>query len=438
MFLIFCFPLLLVLSGLFSGTETAFFSLSNFELSQLEEEHPRRGAVVRQLLEEPDFLLNGILLGNLLVNISATAVATIVLHHFGQAAGWSHQVVYLVDIVGMTLVLLISGEISPKVYAITHARRFALKMVGFIRAWLWLTGPVISLLSGFTSWFKGLFHESETDREVLEEELKLMVDMTAAQGDLELEEKKMIHNIFGLSETMVREIMVPRIDIEGVAINTPLEELAQIVKKTGHSRLPVYDGDLDNILGLLYTRDLLGYLYGLDEPQPIEKLIRDVYYVPETKFCGELLREFQQKRIYLGIVVDEYGGTEGLVTVEDIMEEIIGEIQDEHDAAEEPLFMQQKQDTYQVDGLMNVEDLSELLGISLGGEGYETLGGFILASLGRLPHPGEWIDVGEYRFIVLKLVKRRISKLRIIRLPREERKEEPQGDTDTDDLESMD
>jgi magnesium and cobalt exporter, CNNM family len=413
--LIFCFPVLLLFSGFFSSMETAFFSLSTFELSRLEEENLKRGAAVRALLEKPDFLLNGILLGNLVVNISATAVATIVLHHFGLQAGWSSRVVYLCDIIGMTLVLLVCGEISPKVYAVTHAGKLAMRTLGFIRAWLWLTRPVICLLAGFTSWFKKLFRESETDREVLEEELKMMVDITAEEGDLEQEEKQMIHNIFGLSDTMVREIMVPRIDIEGVSIDTPVEELVEIVKRTRHSRLPVYEEDLDNIKGLLYTRDLLSHIFHFGKTEPMEKIIRDVYYVPETKYCGELLREFQEKRIYMGIVVDEYGGTEGLVTVEDIMEEIIGEIQDEHDT-EEPLFVEQKQDTYQVDGLMNIDDLSEKLGVGLDGEGYDTLAGFILARLGRLPHPGEWIDDQGFRFIVLKLAKRRIMKVRVIRL----------------------
>ena len=143
LFLILCFPLLLVLSSFFSSAETAFFSLSNFELSRLEEDNPRRGAAVRKLLEKQDLLLNGILLGNLVVNISATAVATIVLHHFGRQADLPANVVYLVDILGMTVVLLICGEISPKVYAITHAGRLAMSMVGFIRAWLWLTRPII-------------------------------------------------------------------------------------------------------------------------------------------------------------------------------------------------------------------------------------------------------------------------------------------------------
>ncbi|MEA2063432.1 MAG: DUF21 domain-containing protein, partial [Gemmatimonadota bacterium] len=189
--LLISFPLLLLLSGVFSSTETAFFSLSNFELSGLEEEHPERGRAVRKLLDQPDVLLNGILLGNLVVNISATAVATILLHHFGRQWGLSEGQAYLVDIVGMTLVLLIFAEISPKVYAVSHARRLAPRMAGFIGLWLRLTGPLIKLLTGFTSWFKALTTSGSQDPQALEEELKMMVDLTAEKGDLEQEEKKM-------------------------------------------------------------------------------------------------------------------------------------------------------------------------------------------------------------------------------------------------------
>ncbi|HUU26876.1 MAG TPA: hemolysin family protein [archaeon] len=416
LYLLIAFPVLIVFSALFSSSETAFFSLSHFEISQLEEEFPTRGKQVRSLLENSDILLSGVLLGNLVVNICATAVATILLHGYGVRLGWSEKAIYLVDVIGMTFVLLVFGEISPKVYAISHAKKIALRMRLFIRGWILLTSPIIGLLVKFNSWFKRLFARSVEDRQILEEELKMMVDITAEKGDLELEEKNLIHNIFELSETMVKEIMVPRTDIYGISIDTPQEEIIKTIRETGHSRFPVYRGDLDSIIGVLYAKDILGYLYDLKKPLSVEELIRDVYYVPETKRCGETLREFQKRHHYMGIVVDEYGGTEGLVTVEDIMEEIIGEIQDEHDV-EEPVFVEQEEGTYLVDGKMNIEDLSDSLKVDLSGEGYETLGGYILAKFGRLPHPGEYVDTEGYRFLINKLSKRRIWKVRITRLP---------------------
>ncbi len=410
------FPLLIMLSAMFSCAETSFFSLSNFELSQLEEEQPVRGRLVRRLLEDQDFLLNGILLGNNLVNICATAVATIFLHRWGLSLGLSEQFIYLMDIAGMTLVLLVLGEIGPKVIAISAARKLAPRLARPMSAWLSLARPLIRLLALLSGWVRRLAVHREQDRQLLEDELKLMVDMTAEQGGLEQEEKQIIHNIFELSQTTVREIMVPRTDMIGIPVDIPLPEVVKIVEESGHSRFPLFQDDLDNIVGILYTKDLLGPLYeSSPEGTPLTGLAHEVCYVPETKSCSDMLQEFQKRGMYLAIVVDEYGGTEGMVTVEDVMEEIIGEIQDEHDT-EEPMFGQEGPGRYLVDGLMNIDDLSEELGVDLHGEGYESLGGFILSRFGRLPHPGESFDEQGYRFVVSKLSRRRIIKVRIIRL----------------------
>ena len=430
LYLILAFPVLIIFSAIFSSSETAFFSLSPIDISELEEENPARGRKVRRLLETPDLLLSGILLGNLIVNICATAVATILLHIYGTKLGLSTEMVYLVDIAGMTILLLVLGEISPKVYAITNARKVSLEMAWFINLWLAAARPVVGLMVKSSFLFKKLFSRGGEDRQILEEELKMLVDISAERGNLEQEEKKLIHNIFELSETMVREIMVPRTDIYGIPVDAPLEEVLKIIREKGHSRFPVYRQDLDNIVGVLYAKDILGYLFDLRKLDSLEELVREIYYVPETKRCGETLREFQKKGTYMGIVVDEYGGTEGLVTVEDIMEEIIGEIQDEHDT-EEPLLVEESKGTYLVDGKMNIDDLSDRLGIGLVGEGYETLGGFILTMFDRLPHAGEYVDFEDLRFLIVKLSKRRITKVRISRLPETQDKPVRQPDPES-------
>jgi putative hemolysin len=421
-YLLISFPLLLILSAVFSSSETAFFSLSSYELFQLEQEHPVGGKRVRKLMENTDILLNGILLGNLLVNICATAVATVLLHGWGMSQGWSDQFVYILDVAGMTLILLIFCEISPKVYAIGDASTLAVRVSGFIRWWLIVMRPFILVLVWFSSWFKGLFSHGEEDRRILEDELKLMVDMSAEQGDLEQEEKRIIHNIFELSETMVREIMVPRTDIQGFSLDMPIQEMIDNVRDKGYSRYPVYDGDLDNIVGVLYAKDLLDYVYGLKKIDSIKDLLRGEYYVPESKLCGETLREFQEQHVYMGIVVDEYGGTEGLVTVEDIMEEIIGEIQDEHDE-EEPLIETRADGAWLVEGRIDIDDLAETLGLKIDEQeqGYDSLGGFLLTRIGRLPHPGELIEYGGFSFTVTKVIRRRICKVRIARLSEPDR-----------------
>ena len=429
--------ILLILSGAFSSLEVAFFSLSNFELAQLEDDYPVRGKRVKKLLEEPDRLLNGILLGNLIVNICATAVATVVSHHFGLQLGLSEQIIYVIDVFVMTLMLLIFSEISPKIYAVSNPKKLAVSLVSFISAWVLFSRPFINLLTFFSSWFKGLITR-DSSREILEEELKMMVDLTAEKGDLEQEEKQMIHNIFHLTDTMVREIMVPRIDIQAIAIDTPMDEVLEILKETGYSRLPVFENDLDSIVGLFYAKDLLSGVYDFKDEKDIRSLVRDVYYVPETKRCAELLRDFQERGVYMGVVVDEYGGTEGLISVEDLMEEIVGEIQDEHDI-EEPEFVELGNGSYLVDGLMNIDDLSEKLGVDLSGEGYETLGGFIFTQFGRIAHPGEMVEAEGYRFIITRLVKRRISKARIDRIvnvDRDSAEDTRRIDGDSEDSES--
>jgi CBS domain containing-hemolysin-like protein len=303
-------------------------------------------------------------------------------------------------------------------------------MAWFINLWLAAARPVVGLMVKSSFLFKKLFSRGGEDRQILEEELKMLVDISAERGNLEQEEKKLIHNIFELSETMVREIMVPRTDIYGIPVDAPLEEVLKIIREKGHSRFPVYRQDLDNIVGVLYAKDILGYLFDLRKLDSLEELVREIYYVPETKRCGETLREFQKKGTYMGIVVDEYGGTEGLVTVEDIMEEIIGEIQDEHDT-EEPLLVEESKGTYLVDGKMNIDDLSDRLGIGLVGEGYETLGGFILTMFDRLPHAGEYVDFEDLRFLIVKLSKRRITKVRISRLPETQDKQVRQPDQES-------
>ena len=417
LYLLIIFPFLLLLSAVFSSSEIAFFSLSNFELSQIEEENQESGRLVRRLMGSQDILLNGLLLGNMVVNIAATAVATILFHRYGLSHGLNEQFIYFIDIVGMTFLLLILGEISPKVYAIGNAKKLALRMARPISVWLTVTGPLLRLLVLLSIRIKHLISRAEENRQVLEEEIKMMVDLTAEQGGLEQEEKQIIHNIFELAETTVREIMVPRTDIVGIPAEISIDDMVLVVEESGHSRFPVFRDDLDDIVGVLYIKDLLEHLYGISEsPLKLEDIMHEVYYVPETKNCSDMLQEFQKRGIYMAVVVDEYGGTEGLVTVEDVMEEIIGEIQDEHDT-EEPMFSQEDEDKFLVDGMINIEDLSERLNADLHGEGYETLGGFILSRYGRLPHPGEYFDEKGYRFLVTKLSRRRIWKVRITRLP---------------------
>ncbi|HIP87058.1 MAG TPA: HlyC/CorC family transporter [Anaerolineales bacterium] len=237
------------------------------------------------------------------------------------------------------------------------------------------------------------------------------MDAGEEEGVIEENERDMIYSIFAFGDTMVREVMVPRIDIIALDVNTPLPEAVDRVIEAGHSRIPVYEGSIDNIIGLLYAKDLLAYLRDGHDPPPLRDILRPPYFVPETKKVDDLLRELQQHRIHMAIAVDEYGGTAGLVTVEDILEEIVGEIQDEYDK-EEPIFEQIGEREYIIDARMDLDDVNELFGTELSTEAGETLGGLIYSTLGRVPVPGDRLQVDGLQIEVLTVKDRRIGKVR--------------------------
>ena len=250
---------------------------------------------------------------------------------------------------------------------------------------------------------------------VNEEELKTLIDVGEDKGTLDQTEREMIHSIFEFGETMVREVMVPRMDMVCVEKSMPIEEVLTLVKEKGHSRIPVYSEQVDNIVGVLHVKDLLPYMRLKKEIPGLVDLVRKAYFVPESKMIDELLREFQGERTHMAIVVDEYGGTAGLVTLEDVIEEIVGEIRDEYDK-EKPLFRQVDEKVWLVDGKIDIEDLNEALGLEIPAEeDYESLGGFIFSLLGRIPDEKEEVRYQDLRLIVEKVQRQRIEKVRVVR-----------------------
>jgi CBS domain containing-hemolysin-like protein len=247
---------------------------------------------------------------------------------------------------------------------------------------------------------------------VTEEEIKTLVDAGEEGGLLEEEEKEMIYSIFEIGDTLAREIMVPRIDVLALEVDTPLPEAVEAVIRLGHSRIPVYQETIDNIVGLLYAKDLLRVWKNQSEASSLRALLRPAYFVPETKKVDELLAELQQKRIHMAIVVDEYGGTAGMVTLEDIVEEIVGEIRDEYDANEEASFEKVSESEYVFDARIDLDEVNELLGLSLPSGDSDSLGGFIYSQLGHVPAPGEKVAAGAAQFEVLTVTGRRIRKVR--------------------------
>ena len=273
--------------------------------------------------------------------------------------------------------------------------------------------------------------QSALELEDLEDELKTWAKADQAEGGLENDERKMIYSIFQFGNTLCREIMVPRIDIFGLAADTTLDKALESTTLLGHSRVPVFDDSIDNIIGMAYVKDMLRVQMGDDNGNPpIRGMLRPAYFVPENKGVSELLREMQQREVHAVIVLDEYGGTAGMVTLEDIVEEIVGEIRDEYDQAEEEHYQQLGPDEYIFHGLLDLDDFNELLDTSLATDVADTLGGFIYGEIGRVPLDGEQIEVEDWMLTVEKVSRRRISKVSAKRQPPKETDEEGTHETD--------
>jgi magnesium and cobalt exporter, CNNM family len=323
---------------------------------------------------------------------------------------------WLVVMLLAALFIVAVGEFLPESWVMRAPERWAVVFAAPVAALEWVLSPLMRLM---------LFAASRVARPlagrqipfVTEEEIKTMVDAGEEGGVIEEDEKEMIYSIFEIGETIAREIMVPRIDVLALDGSTPLPEAVEAVLSAGHSRIPVYEGNIDNIVGLLYAKDLLRAWKDGSQAANLRDLLRPAYFVPETKKVDELLADLQRKRIHLAVVVDEYGGTAGIVTLEDIVEEIVGEIRDEYDVNEESLFERISDDEYIFDARIDLDEVNELLGLHLPSGVSDSLGGFIYAQLGHVPAPAEKVAADQVTFEVLTVTGRRIRKVRALRRP---------------------
>ncbi len=311
------------------------------------------------------------------------------------------------------IITLIFGEMLPATLAIGFANAIAVRVVGLINVISHLLAPVLRLLYWLSGQFATPFIGRRTIAMVTEEEIKMLVDAGSEGGAIEDEEKEMIFSIFQFGDTTVREVMVPRIDVVALDINAPLPEALNTIVDAGHSRIPVYDESIDHIRGLLYAKDLLAMWRDGDTERLIKDVLRPAYFVPESKKADDLMADMQQKKVHLAIVVDEYGGTAGLVTLEDLIEEIVGEIRDEYDFNEEEAYQQISDTEYIFDAGIDLDDLNRLLATHLPTDDSDTLGGYIYSKLGKVPSVGETITDEGYVFEVLEVEDRRLRKIRL-------------------------
>ncbi len=407
---------LLFLSALFSGSEVALFSLEKRELEKKEEKDKFINRYLLALLAYPHRLLVTILLGNTLVNVAASIVAVTLALDFSEKYNIAVEWALTGQIIILTLLIILLSEITPKIWATKYPYKFS-KIIAVPLYWTAVViYPVSKILTEFLSFAMKKIKFDKRKSVIKNEELKHLANLGAERGTIEEEEQELIHGIVAFGSVTVKEIMTPRVDIKAVPIDAKYEDVIKIVNESGRSRLPLYDEDLDHIEGIVYAKDLLRFIKHPhpDEALNIRKIARKAYFVPENKLINELLREFQEKNVHLGIVVDEYGGTSGLVSLEDILEEIVGEIRDEFDK-DEIEFQKIGEGKYLALGKYSIYDLSEELGVDFSSENedYETLGGFIFNYAGEIPEKGfSFVEKG-YRFTVKLLKDRRIEKVLI-------------------------
>jgi putative hemolysin len=320
----------------------------------------------------------------------------------------------------VAIVTLVFGEMLPSNIALSLAEPIAIRVVGVINVLSHVLAPVLHLLQWISGQFAAPFVGRGNVALVTEAEIKMMVDAGSEGGSIEDEEKEMIYSIFQLGDTLVREVMVPRIDVVALEINTPVDEALNTIVEAGHSRIPVFDESIDHIRGLLYAKDLLAAWRDGTPKRPIKDMLRKAYFVPESKKADDLLADLQQQKIHLAVVVDEYGGTAGLVTLEDLLEEIVGEIRDEYDFNEEEVFQQISENEWLFDAGIDLDDLNHLLETNLPTDESDTLGGYIYSKLGKVPNVGETIETPRLLLEVTQVEDRRIRKIRLTRLHPEE------------------
>lgn len=401
--------ILLMLSAFFSSNETALMSVSKLKLRTLADSGDKRAAMVLDVVENHTAkMLSAILIGNNIVNLSASALATSLAYAFGG---------YMVSIATavLTVAILVFGEITPKNYATINAEKLALRYIGVIRFFMTVMTPVIFIINLFSRGIMLLLRvdPDASGKGITEDELRTIVDVSHEDGIIESDEKEMIYNVFDLGDANAKDIMVPRVHVTFADVDSTYEELIEIFRKDKFTRLPVYEETQDNIVGIINMKDLL--LYDKNQPFHIRDIMRRPHFTYEYKSISELLVEMRDSTFNIAIVLDEYGEMAGLITLEDILEEIVGEIHDEYDETEDELIRQISDREYIIEGSMSLDDVNDRLHTELASEDYDSLGGLIIEYLDdRLPEKGdEVITDSGIRLVVESLDKNRVESVHV-------------------------
>ena len=398
--------LLLVIAGFMALAETAISRLSKVKAHHLVEQKRSGAPTLLKIVTDPAPFLNIVLLVTLLAHVGGTALATrLAIDAFGSGGE-------AIAVAAMTFAIFVFAEVAPKTFSVQNPERAALFMarpIYFLGRALQPAGRILIVIANaIISPFPG--KTLPRGPFVTEEEIRHMVDVAEEEEEIEEDERELIHSVFEFGDTVVREVMVPRPDMITARADASLGEVLEVILRAGYSRIPIYEGDNDNITGVLYAKDLLKRMHEAKGEGKVSSLARAPLFVPEQKKVSELLREMQQRRVHMAIVIDEYGGTAGLVTIEDLIEEIVGEIVDEYDQ-EEPLVEPVDENTIRVDAKLPIDDVNELLEVELPHEEWDTVGGLVFGLTGRVPVPGETVRYDSLEFVTERVAGRRIQKV---------------------------
>lgn len=406
----------LVFSALFSGSEVAFFSLAN-QQDTLDDGDISGSAdeLILRMLQRPRRLLATILIGNTFANIIASVLAAVVTGNIVAYFGFSELIVYTLEILVLTFMILILSEITPKIIAINDPLKSARRLSRFIYSFYILLLPLSKLIANSTISLEERL--PKPDSKMTSEDIMTMAEVSEMEGSLKSDEREIIENVIEFGTTAVREIMTSRVNIVAVSTENSLNEVLALIREKGLSRMPLYENDLDNILGIIYSKDVLPYINSDIERTTINwrTIARKALFIPATKKLDDLLRDFQQEKTHIAIVVDEYGGTEGLITLDDILEEIVGDISDEYGDSEEKLFTKFKNGVYVFDAKIDLDDMEEILNLELTADDddFETLGGLVYHLTERIPNVGERIYYKGLELTIHSVQNNRVRKLRV-------------------------
>lgn len=405
--------IMILLSAFFSSAETALTTVNKHRLRSLMEQGNRTAAKILKLIENPSKMISAILIGNNIVNISASALTTTVTTElFGSSlVGVSTGV--------LTLVVLLFGEITPKTLATLYNEKICFIYIHIVAPLTWLLTPVIWIVDKLSSaiYFVLRIDKSKAKEQMTEGELRTIVDVSVEDGVIEKEEKSMINNVVDFGDSKAKDVMIPRADMALISVDATFEEVFDIFNEEHYSRLPVYDDNKDSVIGVLYMKDVFLYQNKMDKKKQsfsVRDIMREPFFVYEYQKTSSIMTEMRERFVSLAIVLDEYATAVGLITIEDLIEEIVGEIRDEFDMDELETVTKLEENRYEIDGAMKLSDLEDNIGIKLESENYDSLGGYVIELLDHLPTEGETVKKDGITLKVVSMDKNRIDRVAIL------------------------